>query len=148
MAIIDKLTTFHEGSIASTAGTALVGDVMNLKNVRDIGNGKTVYLNIVFTAAVTSGGAATVNIQLASDAQAAIAVDGTASIHWQTGATAIAGLGLGKTYSIALPLEGVPYEQYLGILVVTATATTTAGSIIAFLAPTPIGWQAYPDAVD
>lgn len=148
MAIIDKLTTFHEGSIAASAGTALVGDVMNLKDARDIGNGKTVYLNIIFTAAVASGGSATVNIQLASDAQAAIATDGSATIHWQTGAQAVAANPLGKTYSVAIPLEGNAYEQYLGILVVTATATTTAGSIIAFLAPTPIGWQAYPDAVD
>lgn len=146
MAIIDKLTTFHEGAISATAGTALVGDVIDLQFARDIGNGKPLYLNVIFTVAVASGGAATVNIILASDAQAAIATDGSATVHWQTGAASIANSAKGKTYSVALPLEGNAYERYLGILVTTATATTTAGSIIAFLAPTPIGWQAYPEA--
>ena len=145
MPIIDKLTTFHEGNIFGAAATALVGDVMNLKDARDIGNGKTVYLNIIFTAAQVGG--TSINIILASDAQEAIAVDGSATVHWQTGATVPAGNPLGKTYSVALPLEGNEYEQYLGILV-TRVGTSTAGSIIAFLAPTPIGWQAYPDAVD
>jgi hypothetical protein len=47
--------------------------------------------------------------------------------------------------AIALPMEGVAYEQYLGILCVTATTTTTAGKINAFLTKDVAKWTAYPD---
>ena len=41
-----------------------------------------------------------------------------------------------------------PYERYLGLLVVTSSATTTAGSINAFLTFDPKGWKALPDGTN
>jgi hypothetical protein len=42
-------------------------------------------------------------------------------------------------------MEGNAYERYLGILCVTATTTTTAGAINAFLTKDVSKWKAYPD---
>lgn len=146
--IIDQRTMFCDAEeVQGTAATRLEGSQIDLSVARDIGNGQTIYLVVVVTTAFTSGGSATVNIQLASDASAAVATDGSATVHWQTGALDYTDLTLGKTFVVPLPLEGVAYERYLGILVVTATATTTAGSISAFLTPDPVGWKAYPEAV-
>ena len=47
--------------------------------------------------------------------------------------------------AVALPMEGNAYERYLGILCVTATTTTTAGAINAFLTKDVSKWKAYPD---
>lgn len=151
--ILDSRNEFADAvSVAAAAGTALIGNVIDLGAAhRDIGNGKTVYLVLtVDTEIITGGSAGTVKFQLASDAQAAIATDGSATVHldtgtFATGATTTNALLLGgKTLAVmALPLEGKVYERYLGILAVTATTTTTAGKINAFLTLDPAGWAAY-----
>jgi hypothetical protein len=45
---------------------------------------------------------------------------------------------------VALPLG--TYERYLGVLCVTATTTTTAGTIDAFLTKDPSKWVATANA--
>lgn len=152
--ILDERLEFADAtSVAASAGTALIGDVIDLETARDIGNGEPIYLVIqVDTAIITGGAAGTVKFQLASDAAAAIATDGSATVHYDTGTidTGAAGAGLtaaGATIAaIALPMEGNAYEQYLGILCTTATTTTTAGAINAFLTTDVSKWKAYPDA--
>jgi hypothetical protein len=144
--IINTLDLFCDAlAVDSAAGTTLEGDVKNLVTPRDIGAGHPIYLIVLVSAAFTSGGAATVNIKLASDDAAAISTT-TSTIHWQTGALAYTVLTAGKTFVVALP-QGLDYEQYLGILVTTAAATTTAGSITAFLSPDPVGWKAFTESV-
>lgn len=152
--ILDSLLEFADAtSVAASAGTALIGDVIDLQEARDIGNGEPIYLVIQCdTDIITGGSAGTVKFQLASDAAAAIATDGSATVHYDTGtiATGAAGAGLtdaGATIAaIALPMEGAAYERYLGILCTTATTTTTAGAINAFLTKDVAKWKAYPDA--
>lgn len=149
--IMDSRNEFADAvSVAAAAGTALIGNVIDLGAThRDIGNGKTVYLILtVDTEIITAGSAGTVKFQLASDSTADLATSPT--IHYDsgtfaTGAAASNALLLaGKTLAvIALPLEGKVYERYLGILAVTATTTTTAGKINAFLTLDPAGWAAY-----
>lgn len=155
--IYDALNQFADAeSVAAAAGTALVGDVINLQEARDIGNaGMPLYLVItVDTSIITGGVAGTINFKLASDAQAAIATDGSATVHLQTKDFVTDGddaneLDAGVVaYAAALPLEGVQYEQYLGLLATVATTTVTAGAISAFLTPNPKAWQAYPDATN
>lgn len=156
--ILDERTEFADAvSVAAAAGTALIGDVIDLEVARDIGNGRPVYLCITTdTEIITAGAAGTVKFQLVSDAQAAIAVDGTATVHIDTGtfvtddaAANSAQLNVGGVIFMGpLPLEGPVYERYLGILAVTATTTTTAGKINAFLTLDPGKWKAYPDAVN
>ena len=147
--ILDERAEFCDAtSIAASAGTALVGDVMDLTTARDMGNGHSLYLVVQLTTAVASGGSATVNIQLASDAAAAIATDGSATVHWQTGALAKTVFTAGKQFVVPLPWENPDYEQFLGIIVTTATATTTAGAVNAFLTGAPSAWKALPDATN
>jgi hypothetical protein len=143
-------------SVAAAAGTALIGDVIDLSSVhRDVGNGDEIYLVItVSTEIITGGTAGTLKFQLVSDAQAAIATDGSATVHYDTGtfvtddaAANDNALNAGAILcAVALPREGKVYERYLGVLAITATTTTTAGAIHAFLTKDPRGYLAYPRA--
>lgn len=155
--ILDERTEFADAtSVAAAAGTALIGDVLNLQVLRDVGSGEPIYLVITTdTEIITAGSAGTIQLQLVSDAQAAIAVDGTASVHFATklfvtddAAVNSAQLNAGGVIAcVALPLEGVPYEQFLGILAVIATTEVTAGKINAFLTKDPRRWYATADAI-
>lgn len=142
--IMDDFLEFADAaSVAAAAGTALIGDVIDLSSVqRDVGLGEPTYLVITTdTEIITGGTAGTIKFQLVSDAQAAIAVDGSATVHWDSGtmvtddaAANDSRLNAGGIIAcVALPAEGPEYERYLGLLCVTGTTTTTAGKINAFL---------------
>lgn len=157
MAIIDKRLEFADGvSVAAGAGTALIGDVIDLgSDARDIGVGKPLYVVLQCATSIITGGAAgTIKFQLASDAQAAIATNGDATVHHDTGTFVTDGddandLDAGDLIAVfPLPRNGANvYERYLGILAVIATTTVTAGAINAFITDVPpSGWVAYPDA--
>lgn len=141
--ILDKRNELADAvAVAGAAATRLVGDVIDLVKVRDIGNGEPVYLVVQVDVAPT--GADTVEFILASDAQAAIAVDGSATPHFKTGAVAIASLPAGKRYAVALPREGAVYERFLGLLVTNVGAVALATlQVSAFLTRDPAGWKAY-----
>lgn len=151
---LDKTLEFADAtSVAAAAGTALIGNVIDLTEARDIGNGTSMFLVLQCTTSIITGGSAgTIKFQLASDAQAAIAVDGTASVHIDTGTFVTDGddandFDAGDNIGIfQLPMEGRAYERYLGILCVIATTTVTAGAINAFLTCDARAWQAYADA--
>ena len=163
MGILDERLEFcDEVDVSAAAGTALVGDVIDLGAAgEDIGNGQPLYL-VIRTGAteiITGGAAGTLQFQLASDSTAAISTDGTATEHLITqnyvtddasnnSAEFNAG---GIIYMGPIPAGTVNnYERYLGILAVTATTTTTAGTINAFLTLDPhmAAGKSYPDAVN
>lgn len=157
--IMDERTEFADAlSVAAAAGTALIGDVIDLGAVhRDVGMGQPLYLVITTaTEIITGGTAGTIKFQLVSDAQAAIATDGSATVHIDTGnfvtddaAANAAPLNAGGVIFMGpIPAEGNVYERYLGILCVTGTTTTTAGAINAFLTLDPAGWDAYPEGAN
>lgn len=148
--IMDELNEFCDATAMNTggAGTYLLGDVIDLGSIgtlKDIGNGRPVYLVLQVTTTATSGGAATGNFQLASDSTANLATSPT--VHWQSGALALATIAAGLRYAVALPTEK-RYERYLGVLQVTAVAAFTAGAIDAFLTLDAPGWYAPPDATN
>jgi len=153
--IIDTLTQFADAeSVAAAAGTALIGHVIDLgATPQDYGNGQPMYLVItVDTSIITGGAAGTIKFQLASDAQAAIAVNGTATVHLDTGTfvtddDALNDLDVGGVAFVgAMPTgAGRNYERYLGVLATIATTTVTAGAISAFLTADPRRWKAYAD---
>jgi len=155
--ILDERTEFADAvSVAAAAGTALIGDVVDLQNARDVGNGEPVYFVItVDTEIITGGVAGTLRFKLVSDGQAAIATDGTATEHFvshdfitdDAGANAAELNAGGVPVAIVLPSEGVPYERFLGVLVETLTTTTTAGAINAFLTKDVSRWKSYANAV-
>lgn len=157
--IMDELLEFADAvSVAAAAGTALIGDVIDLGSAaRDIGADEELYLVIsVDTEIITGGSAGTIQFQLASDAQAAIATDGSASIHYTSAAFVTDDAAANATLMnagqypviIVLPREGTVYERYLGILCVIATTTVTAGKINAFLTKDVSKYRAYADATN
>jgi len=87
---------------------------------------------------------------------AAIATSGDATEHFRTDTfvtdDSAANSDLfnagGLIFMGAIPLEGPAYERYVGILAVTATTTTTAGTVNAFLTLDPGGWTSYADATN
>lgn len=145
--IMDERNEFADAvSVAAAAGTALIGDVIDISVLRDMGMGQPVWLVITTdTEIITGGTAGTVKFQLVSDAQAAIATDGSATVHYDSGTFVTDDAAAnspqlnagGIIAAIPLPVEGAVYERYLGILCVTATTTTTAGAINAFLTLDP-----------
>lgn len=144
MAILDERNEFADAtSVAAAAGTALIGDVIDLESIGlDLGVSADLWFVITIdTEVITGGSAGTLKFQLVSDAQAAIATDGTATVHWDSGTVVTDDsaanddrLNAGALFcKIKLPASPPAYERYLGVLAVTATTTTTAGKINAFL---------------
>lgn len=150
MAIMDERLEFLDANAINTggAGTYLLGDVIDLEIARDIGNGRVFFwCTSIDTLPVSATGL--VEFYLASDAQAAIATDGSASVHAKTGAFLAANLPVGKMFVIPIPMEGVIYERYVGILQVVTVAAFSAGKINSWLSlDPPTRWKAYADATN
>lgn len=151
--ILDERTEFCDATALNTgaAGSYLIGDVVDLgggtpatDGVNDVDG---LYLVISVDTAVTSGGSATVQFHLCSDAQAAIATDLSATYHFSTSAIAKATLVAGY-YVCKVELPKGTYERYLGILQTTAVAALTAGAVSAYLTNDPFTAKAFPNATN
>lgn len=149
--ILDERLEFADATALNTGAPAsfLVGDVIDTGAVvRDLGAGEDLFFVVQVTTAVTSAGAATVQFSLASDAQAAIAVDGTQSTHFASAAIPKATLVIGyQAVAVKIPRAGTAYERYLGLIQTTGTAALTAGAVNAFLTHDYAKWSAYADAI-
>lgn len=145
--ILDKLSEFCDNeTLDTTVAVTLLGNVINSKAARNHGAGRQLFLNIRIPVAVTSVGAPTTKFSLVSDAQAAIAVDGSATVHFETPDMLKAVLDTDFAFSIPLPLEGsTPYEQYLGILQENKVTTLTAGAADVFLTLDTPAWKAFAE---
>ena len=163
MGILDERNEFADNvDVSASAGTALIGDVIDLGAAgEDIGNGQPIYLVIRTgsTEIITGGSAGTLQFQLVSDSAAAIATNGDATEHLITqayvtddSAANSAELNAGGIIYMGPIPAGTSsnYERYLGILAVTGTTTTTAGTVNAFLTLDPhmAAGKTYPDAIN
>lgn len=147
--ILDKLAEFCDATAVNTGGVAsyLVGNVMDLgANSRDIGNGEPLYLVINVDTSILSA-TGSLKFSLCSDAQAAIAVDGSQTIHATVGPFLQAAMTAGTALCVVALPAGRCYEQFLGIVQETITAAMTAGKINAFLTTDPSAWRAYQNAI-
>ena len=154
--LMDKRTEFSDAeSLILATGTHLIGDVIDLGVAsRNIGV-SMIYGQLIAASAILAAAPGTIQFILASDAQAAIATDGSATAHFTTG-TFITDVTTSKELTdgdriaqFQLPLNGgAPYERYLGILAVIATQAVTAGTLDAFMTLDPTAWQAYADAAN
>jgi len=142
--ILDERTEFADNvSVAASAGTAAIGDSIDMEVARNLGGGQPVYLCIRTggTEIITGGSAGTLQFKFVSNASGTMAADGTDTEHLLTDTLVTDGTDAnaaqfkaGATIFFgAIPGQGTAYERYLGILAVTATTTTTAGTINAFL---------------
>lgn len=151
--ILDNTLEFADAvSVAAAAGTANIGDVIDLSVARDVGNGEPMYLVIsVDTEIITGGSAGTIAFQLVSDSTDTIATNGTQTVHFKSrdfvtddAAANDAALSAGAfPVIVALPMEGQAYERYLAVQAVIATTTVTAGKINAFLTHDVSKWKSY-----
>lgn len=147
MAISDALATFASDTALNTgaAGNYVIGDQIDL-GVATGGLGATLgvaalYLVIAVEDDATSGGAATASFSLLTDDDPAM---GSPTVLATTGVFAVADMNPGTLLGIIpLPIStGV--LRYLGLRQTTAVAAFTAGSINAYITPTPPYRHAYP----
>ena len=141
--ILDERLEFADATALGTSGTGLqlVGDVIDL-GTDGINEVEDTEFYVQVDTAITSAGAATVAFSLASDAQAAIATDGSATVHYVTSAIAKATLVAGyQVCKIKLP-KG-QYERYLGLLANVGTAALTAGKVNSGLTNMTPTWKAF-----
>jgi hypothetical protein len=149
--ILDARNEFADAtSVAAAAGTALIGNVIDLgtDGVNDVDE---VYAVIsVDTEIFTGGVAGTVQFFLVSDALATLGagVVSACTLHASTAALVTGGTGTqaalaaGKTL-MQVELPKGQYERYLGILCTTGTTTTTSGKVNCFLTPTPVTQKSF-----
>lgn len=148
--ILDERNEFCDATALNTgaAGSYLIGDVIDMTAVPgNPGVGEDLYLVIeVDTDVDSADDGVTVQFHLCSDAQAAIAADGSATYHFST--SAIAQATLVEGYQVcAVKLPQGTYERYLGVLQTTAVEAVTAGKVNAFLTSDVPYNVAYPDAL-
>lgn len=157
--ILDERLEFAAAtSVAAAAGTAVLGDVIDLgATARDIGIGEPLWLVIQSTTEIITGGAAgTILFSVVSDALATLgaATVANCTLHASSGSlvTGAAGanddkLNVGGVI-LAIRLPAGTYERYLGILTTIGTTTVTAGAVNAFLTHNYTKWTAYADATN
>lgn len=100
----------------------------------DPGSGNTLYVVICVDEAFASAGAATVQFCVIDELDTTL--DGSSRIIVQTDDIAYTTLTLGKVIVIPIP-AGLITQQYLGLRYDIGTATTTAGTVSAFIALQP-----------
>ena len=143
--LLDDRAEFADNLPVNTAiGTAQLGDVIDLgTGVRDLPD---VFVMVRVGSAFTSGGAATVSFSLVSDAQSALATNGSATHHFSTGAMPVAALTAGRIIA-CIRLPRGQCERYLGLLQTTAGAPLSGGRVDAVLTDGPALWSACADTV-
>ena len=150
--ILDSRNEFCDAtSVAAAAGTALVGNVIDLgtDGVNDV-EGMYLVIN-TDTEVITGGTAGTIQFYLVSDALATLGAAVLASCT-QHAASALlvtddsaansAALNAGENILVVALPKG-QYERYLGVLVTVGTTTVTAGKVNAFLTRNPPTWKAF-----
>lgn len=147
--IADALLTFGDNTALNTgvAGSYIIGDQIDLGVARNVGVGigeGQLFLVVLVETTATSGGAATLQINLIADDNGAMS---SPVVLASSAAIAVASLVQGRNVlTLALPITDT-YERFLGIQQVTGTAAFTAGKINAFLTTTPPARRAYPDGI-
>lgn len=157
--ILDERLEFADAtSVAAAAGTAVLGDVIDLGTAsRDIGIGEDMWVVIQTTTEVITGGSAgTIVFDVVSDSLATLgsATVASCTLHASSGSLVTddsaandAKLNAGGVI-LAARLPAGTYERYLGILVTIGTTTVTAGAVNAFLTKDYAKWSAYADATN
>ena len=158
MILDERLEIADATSVAAAAGTVVIGDVIDLTTIGlDVGIGEPVWFVIqTTTEIITAGAAGTLQFFLVSDSLSTLGggVVASCTVHAQTTALVT---GNAASNDASFNVGGVPmavrlpsgtYERFLGLLATTATTTTTAGAINAFLADDFAKWIALPDAAN
>jgi hypothetical protein len=145
--LIDKnLEIADDVSCAVAAGTSVLGTIDLGAADSKPNSGRNLFMYLVVGTTFTSGGAATVQFRLMSDTVTPI-VPGNAIEHWESQAFAYTELTAGKRIVVPLPGGYPTYKRYLGLVLIVAVATVTAGKISAGLELAGENWEAFPDGI-
>jgi hypothetical protein len=108
---------------------------------QDIGIGEEITIRVSVATAFTAVGAATLNIALVTDDNAALT--SPTNLQDQSVVIPVADLIIGfeRVFTI---LPSSVMEQYLGLVYTVATGPMTAGAIDAAVVESVQGWKAYP----
>jgi len=140
--ILDKNLEFCDAtSVAAPIGAAVVGNVIDLDNAGRRLTSEMLYLCIQVTEAFVGSGAYVLFKLMSADTAAINTSTGT--LHFQSKPFGVAELALGAQFYFELPAGS--YERYLGLLMMTTGAPTTAGAINAFLTNDVSDWAALPE---
>lgn len=154
--IIDSRNEFCDAtSVAGAAGTALIGNVIDLgtDGINDVDNLHLVVS--VDTEIITGGVAGTIQFFLVSDSLATLGA-GVLANCTQHVASAILTTGDSASnstacnageYILRVELPKGQYERYLGILATIGTTAVTAGKINAYLTPAVVTQKSFADAI-
>lgn len=147
MAISDKLATFADDTALNTgaAGSYIIGDQIDLQ-VAEAGLGAmtglaALYVVIAVEDAATSGGNATASFSIVTDDNPSLS---SPAVLATTAAVPVADMTAGKLVAVLALPTGVGVQRYLGLQQTTGTAAFTAGSVNAYITPTPPFRHAYP----
>lgn len=156
--ILDERLEFADAtSVAAAAGTAVIGDVIDLSVNEDIGLGEDLWVIIQTTTEIITGGSAgTIQFYVVSDSLATLGAATLANCtqHLTSGSlvTDDAGSNDDKLNAggviLAAKLPSGSYERYLGILATIGTTTVTAGAVNAFLTRDYAKWAAMPEGTN
>jgi hypothetical protein len=158
--ILDELLELADAtSVAAAAGTAVIGDVIDLSAItgQDVGMGEDMFIVIQTTTEIITGGSAgTIQFFVVSDSLSTLGGGTVAgsTLHLSTKAYVTddsaandAEMNAGGVI-LAAQLPRGTYERYLGVLATIATTTVTAGAVNIFLTKDVSKWIAYPDATN
>jgi hypothetical protein len=146
--LIDKQNQFSAdaGDSPTVIGSTDSTNIIDLGVTRDIGDGATphnLFLLAEVTTAFTSGGSATLQVQVAT-APDSSGIPGAWVVLEQSAAIAVASLTQGyKFLAGGIPVSPASY-RFLKLTYVIATATMTAGTIKAALVPSLDIQKSYP----
>lgn len=125
--IIDKFNLFSDAQAFTAVADATSTKSFDTKGA-DIGTGEETYLTVLVNEAVTSAGAATVEIKYVQSDNADLSAADVLATSGAIGkATLIAGY---KAYQIKIPANT---KRYVGVIYTVGTAVLTAGKFTAFL---------------
>lgn len=157
--ILDELLEFADAtSVAFASGTTtVVGDVIDLSVLEDVGIGEEMWIVIQTTTEIITGGAAgTIQFTVVSDSLSTLGAGVVANCTSHIVSRAFvtddsaandAEMNAGGVI-MATRLPPGSYERYLGILATVATTTVTAGAVNAFLTKDYAKWIALNDATN
>jgi hypothetical protein len=131
-AMFDLSATSGGQNLAQSAGTYASTNVINFTQADlEMGAGEPIWLNIKVRTAFASTGSATVTTALCRDTDGTI--DSSSTVIYQTPATGVANLTTGA-WIMRMPLPyNVDEDAYVGLLYTIGTATTSTGTVDAWL---------------
>jgi hypothetical protein len=139
--ILDTLLQFSDSQAVTSTGANASTNIIDLGAVRDLGVTDGIWVEVLVSEAVTSGGSGTVDFQIQTDDNSSFS---SATNLFTTGAIAKGTLVAGYI-PVKLKLPST-VERYLRINYQVATAALTAGKFTAFVNTGQQNWTAY-DAV-